>query len=140
MSLNGRKSAQMSLNKPKRSWTNLNELRPFYISLRSHSKSTYIKKGTKTNRGSRGVLACVYVRFFKKNWLRFLKWSFIVILQFLLLIVLKIDSSARFYFAQLFIFSALSIMAKIATYSLVIMCTLWSIVKYTNVVSLVWRL
>ena len=43
--------------------------------LRGHSKSTFVDEGrgrgviekpTKTNRG-RGVLACVYVRFFKKD-------------------------------------------------------------------------
>ena len=43
--------------------------------LRGHSKSTFVDEGrgggviekpTKTNRG-RGVLACVYVRFFRKN-------------------------------------------------------------------------
>ena len=56
-----------------------------------HSKSTFveergegvIEKRTKKNRG-RGVLAFVFVRFFEKT-LRFSKWSFIVILQFFLL-------------------------------------------------------
>ena len=44
---------------------------------------------TKTNRG-KGVLACVYVRFFKKILLRFSKWSYIVILQFFLLIIMAV--------------------------------------------------
>ena len=67
---------------------------------RGHSKSTFVEEGRrrggevtekwiKTNRG-RGVLACVYVRFFKKNILRFSKWSFIIILQFFLLIIMAV--------------------------------------------------
>ena len=36
-----------------------------------------------------GVLACVYVRFFKKN-LRFSKWPFILILQFFLLTIMTV--------------------------------------------------
>ena len=44
-----------------------------FITIRGHSKSKFVEKGggviekqTKPNRGP-GVLACVYVRFFKKN-------------------------------------------------------------------------
>ena len=46
------------------------------------------EKRTKMIRG-RGVLACVYVRFFKKMF-RFSKWSFIVTLQFFLLIIMAV--------------------------------------------------
>ena len=53
-----------------------------------------LEKRTKTNKG-RGVLACVYVRFFKKKMLRFSKWSFIVILQFFLLIIMVIWNIKR---------------------------------------------
>ena len=50
-----------------------------------------IEMRTKTKRGrkERGVQSCVYVRFFKKM-LRFSKWSFIVILQFFLLIIMAV--------------------------------------------------
>ena len=83
---------------------------------RGHSKSTFVEDGkggviekrTKGNRGM-GVLAFVYVRFFKKN-AEIFKMKFFFILQFFLLSIMKIDFSARFYFAQIFVlFSALSI-------------------------------
>ena len=84
----------------------------------------------KKNKQEKGVLVCAYVHFFKKM-LRFSKSSFIVILQFLLLIIMTvwnikpswkiiifspvnewhaIDFASPFYFTRLFIlFSALSI-------------------------------
>ena len=84
--------------------------------IRGHLKSTFIEEGrgrviekqTKMNRGRRGSSICVRSLFLKKM-LRFSKWSFVFILQFFLLIIMKIDFSARFYFAQLF--SALSIIS-----------------------------
>ena len=48
-----------------------------------------IEKWTKTNR-EKGVLACVYSHFLIKKMLRFSKWSFIVILQFFLLIIIAV--------------------------------------------------
>ena len=67
------------------------------IFVRGHSKVRSLRRGggevtekrTKTNR-ARGVLSCVYVRFLKKKMLRFSKWSFIVLLQFFLLIIMAV--------------------------------------------------
>ena len=67
------------------------------IFVRGHSKVRPLRRGggeviekrTKTNR-ARGVLSCVYVRFLKKKMLRFSKWSFIVLLQFFLLIIMAV--------------------------------------------------
>ena len=64
---------------------------------RGHSKSTFVEEGMgegslkseQKRTGGRGVLTCVYVRF-KKNMLRFSKWSFIAIFQFFLLIIMPI--------------------------------------------------
>ena len=55
----------------------------FYILIRGHSKSTFVE------RGEEDVLACVYVRFLKKM-LTFSKWSLIVILKFILLIIIAV--------------------------------------------------
>ena len=69
-----------------------------------HSKSTFVEVGrgviekrTKTNRGSGKSFACVYVRFSKKNakifemkFYNYSKWSFIVIHQFSLLIIMAV--------------------------------------------------
>ena len=49
-----------------------------------------IEKQTKTNRGRKGVIACVYVGFLKKV-LRFSKLNFIVTLQFFLLIIMALS-------------------------------------------------
>ena len=46
-------------------------------------------KANKSKQGQRAVLAFVYVHFLKKM-LRFSKWSFVVILQFFLLIIMAI--------------------------------------------------
>ena len=45
-------------------------------------------KSKQKRSGGGGILACVYVPFFKKKMLRFSKWSFIVILQFFLLVII----------------------------------------------------
>ena len=67
--------------------------------LRGHSKSTFVEEGSeggnwKANKNEQeegqGVLACVYVCFFKKKMLRLSKWSFIVILHFFLLIIMAV--------------------------------------------------
>ena len=98
------------------------------------------------------------------------KWSFIVILQFFLLIVMAVwnikQTIMKDYnvqscqwmacdrFRQPFLlcttfrsflctvhYFLCAFSAKMATYSLVIdICTSWSVVKCTNVVNLVWRL
>ena len=68
----------------------------FIIAIRGHSKSTFVEeerrdhwKANKNEQGE-GVLACLYVRFLKKNILRFSKWSFTVILQFFLLLIMAV--------------------------------------------------
>ena len=48
------------------------------------------QKLTGGGRGEREVLACLYIRGFLKKMLRFSKWSFIVILQFFLLITIAV--------------------------------------------------
>ena len=61
-----------------------------------------LKSEQKRTGGGGRPSMCVRSLFLKKM-LRFSKWSFIVIPQFFLLIVMKIDSSACFYFAQLLV-------------------------------------
>ena len=67
--------------------------------LRGHSKSTFVEEGSgggnwkaykNEQEEGQGVLACVYVCFFKKKMLRLSKWSFIVILHFFLLIIMAV--------------------------------------------------
>ena len=65
--------------------------------IRGHSKSKFVEvreegghwKANKNEQGE-GVLAFLYVCFFQKKMLTFSKWSFIVILQFLLFIIMAV--------------------------------------------------
>ena len=61
-----------------------------------------LKSEQKRTGGGGRPSMCVRSLFLKKM-LRFSKWSFVVIPQFFLLIVMKMDSSACFYFAQLLV-------------------------------------
>ena len=142
---------------------------------RGHSKSTFAEEGRggaslkseqkRTGRG--GGCPSMWVRSLLKKMLRFSKRSFIVILQFFLLIIMAVWNikqsimkddilspviewrvivfASPFYFAQLFVlFSALSIIflrifSKNVYLFIGYRCTSWSVVKCTNIVNLVWR-
>ena len=114
-----------------------------------------IEKQTKTNRGRWGVLAFAFL----KKMLRFSKWSFIVILQFFLLLIMAVWNIKQaimkdyniqscqwmawdclrepFYFAQLFRYFLCTVhyffcafLAKMAAYSLVIDNACFAISSY----------